>query len=345
MTRPDEAPKTHGFVAIAAILAASCGLPLQAAEPSPYPRVDLATWYEVDPEWPSRPRGIEWGAVSGVAVDDQDQVWVFTRSVPPIQVYSAEGKLVRAWGEKDIQTAHHLKIDSSGNVWVSDIGRHVVMQFTPAGELLRTLGTPDEPGEDETHLNKPTDMAITAEGDVFVSDGYGNNRIVHFGPDGRFVKAWGKLGTAPGEFSLPHAIALDSRGRLYVADRNNVRIQIFNQDGRFLDQWTNAVTPWGLWITNRDEIWVCGSSPTAWSFSPSELPLGCPPRDQVFMKFSPGGKLVQLWTVPKGTDGEEKPGELNWVHCLALDSQGNIYAGDIIGKRIQKFVVHEGAAN
>ena len=336
MTRPDEALRLAAIV----VVAAWCGVSLQAAEPSPYPRTDVATSYEVDPAWPSRPQGIEWGAVSGVAVDDRDQVWVFTRSVPPIQVYSAEGKLVRAWGEKDIRTAHHLKIDSSGNVWVSDIGRHVVMQFTPEGELLRTLGTPGEPGADETHLNKPTDMAITPEGDVFISDGYGNNRIVHFDANGRFVKAWGQLGTAPGEFSLPHAIALDSEGRLYVADRNNVRVQVFDQEGRFLNQWMDVVTPWGFWITQDDEIWVCGSSPTAWKFSPPDLPLGCPPRDQVFMKFSPAGRLLRLWTVPKGDDGEERPGELNWVHCLALDSQGNIYAGDIIGKRIQKFVAH-----
>lgn len=313
---------------------------LQAADPPSYPHLDLATWYEVDAKWPQKPAGVEWGAMSGMAVDDRDQVYVFTRGPQPVQVYSADGKFLRAWGDKDIKTSHHLKLDGQGNVWVADIGRHVIMQFTPQGELLRTLGTPDMPGEDETHLNQPTDMAITPEGEVFVSDGYGNNRVVHFDRHGKFVKSWGRLGVKPGEFSIPHAITLDSKGRLYVADRNNVRVQVFDQDGKLLDVWSNIVCPWGFCVTPRDEIWICGSSPTAWKFSGPDMPVSCPPRDQVFMKFNPSGKLLQLWTVPKGTDGAEQPGDLNWVHCLALDSKGNIYAGDIIGKRAQRFVRH-----
>lgn len=327
----------HLVLILSQITWLACGALLPASEPLPYPRVDTAVWYEVDADWPERVDGLEWAAVPGVAVDEQDQVWVFTRANPPVRVYSAAGKLLHTWGEKDIQTAHHLKIDPEGRIWVADIGRHVVMQFTPDGELLRTLGTPDEAGDDEQRLNKPTDMAITPDGDVFVSDGYGNNRLVHFDRNGRFVKAWGKLGIEPGEFSLPHAIDVDSRGRLYVADRNNVRVQVFDQSGKFLNEWTDIVTPWGLWITRDDEIWVCGSSPTSWSFSGEQEVLGCPPRDQVFMRFGANGRLRQLWTVPKGADGEEQPGDLNWVHCVALDSQGNIYAGDIIGKRIQKF--------
>jgi hypothetical protein len=312
-----------------------------ASEPVPYPRINTAPWYEVDPQWPERVEGLEWAAVPGVAVDEQDQVWVFTRANPPVRVYSRAGELLRSWGEKDIKTAHHLKIDSQGRIWVADIDRHVVMQFTPDGRLLKTLGTPDEAGDDEQHLNQPTDMVVTPAGDVFVSDGYGNNRVVHFDREGRFVKAWGQLGTKPGEFSLPHAIDVDSQGRLYVADRNNVRVQVFDQSGEFVDEWTNVVTPWGFCITKQDEIWVCGSSPTAWELSGTDLPLGCPPRDQVFMKFAPSGKLLQLWTIPKGTDGDENAGELNWVHCLAVDSHGDIYAGDILGKRIQKFVRQE----
>ncbi|HUG89303.1 MAG TPA: peptidyl-alpha-hydroxyglycine alpha-amidating lyase family protein [Planctomycetaceae bacterium] len=316
----------------------SCGVAFAPAdEPASPPRIDPAAWYEVDAGWPQAAPGLEWDAVPGVAVDADDRVWVFTRARPPVRAYTSEGRLDRAWGEKEVHSAHHLKIDSRGRIWLADIGRHVVMQFTPEGQLLKTLGTPDEAGEDERRLNKPTDMAITPEGDVFVSDGYGNNRIVHFDADGRFVKAWGRAGQRPGEFNTPHAIALDSEGRLYVADRSNARVQVFDQSGKFLDQWTDIVTPWGFCVTPQDEIWVCGSSPTSWKLSGPDA-FGCPPRDQVFMKFAPSGKLVQLWTVPKGTDGQEQPGELNWVHCLALDSRGNIYTGDIMGKRVQKFV-------
>jgi hypothetical protein len=179
-------------------------------------------------------------------------------------------------------------------------------------------------------------MAVTPAGDVFVSDGYGNARIVHFDKNGKYVKAWGSLGSKPGQFSIPHAIAVDSKGRLYVADRNNVRIQVFDQDGKLLDVWQNLIVPWGFCITAKDELWVCGSSPMQWR--KEDGALGCPPKDQVFMKFNPDGKLLQLWTVPKGADGLEKPGELNWVHAIAVDSKGNLYAGDIKGKRAQKFV-------
>src|SRR5262249_37260005 len=134
-------------------------------------------------------------------------------------------------------------------------------KFTPEGKLLLTLGTPGTAGRDSTHLNRPTDMVVTPAGDVFVADGYGNARVVHFDKSGKFVKAWGELGHKPGQFSIPHAIALDSKGRLYVADRNNVRVQIFDQSGKLLDEWRDVVVPWGFCVTKDDEIWVCGSSP------------------------------------------------------------------------------------
>lgn len=301
----------------------------------PYARVNLSTWYQVDSKWPQKPAGFVWKDMPGVAVDREDRVWIFTRSVPPVQVYDTAGKFIRSWGDDSVATAHHMKIDHDGNVWLADIGHHVVRKYSQEGKVLLTLGTPDSPGESNTQLDKPTDMAVTVQGDVFVSDGYGNNRVVHFDRHGKFVKAWGKLGTAPGEFSCPHAIALDSRGRLYVADRNNVRVQVFDQSGKLLDVWTNLVTPWGFWVTPSDDIWVCGSSPMPWY--DFEM-LGCPPRDQVFMRFHTSGKLQQLWTVPKGNDGSEQPGDCNWVHCMALDSKGNIYAGDIMGRRVQKFI-------
>jgi len=299
----------------------------------------LAIWYQVDPTWPQRPDGIEWGAVPGIAVDSDDRVWVYTRAEPPIQVYNAEGKLVRAFGQGLIGTAHHIKIDVDNNVWVTDIGNHVVIQFSPQGQILRQLGVRGEAGNDQRHFNKPTDIAVTPEGDVFVSDGYGNNRVVHYDHNGKFVKSWGKLGSGPGEFHLPHAIAIDSTGRLYVADRSNARIQVFDQDGKFIQQWRNLVVPWGFAVTPNDEIWVCGSSPMP---PPSAgKMLGIPPRDQLLMKLDRSGRVLQLWAVPKGEDQKEQPGQLNWVHGMAVDSHGNLYAGDITGKRAQKFIRHE----
>ena len=144
----------------------------------PYPRVDLAPRYEVDPSWPHKPAGFDWKDMPGIAVDARDNVWLFTRATPPVQVYKADGTFVRAWGQENVGLAHHLKIDRDGKIWLADIGLHVVRQFTPEGKLLRTLGTPGVPGEDEHHFDKPTDMVLTPSGEVFVTDGYGNNRVV-----------------------------------------------------------------------------------------------------------------------------------------------------------------------
>ena len=309
---------------------------LQAGGERKYPAVNTAHTYEVDPTWPHKPDGTYWGAMSGVAVDAKDQVYIFTRGAQPVQVYSPDGKFLRAWG-KGIGSSHHIKVDHEGNIWIADIGHHVVEKYTPDGKLLQTLGTKGKAGRDKTHLNQPTDMAISPKGDVFVSDGYGNNRICHFDSSGKMVNEWGELGQGPGQFSIPHAIAMDSKGMLYVADRNNVRVQVFDQKGKFLAEWRDLITPWGFHVTKKDEIWVCGSSPMQWR--KEDKALGCPPRDQVFMKFTPEGRLLQLFTLPKGLDGLERPGEVNWVHAIALDSRGNMYLGDIIGKRAQKFVL------
>jgi hypothetical protein len=308
----------------------------QAAVPAVvHPHINLATSYQADPSWPAKPANIAWEAVPSVAIDNGGNVWMFTRTKPPVQVYDAAGKFLRSWGENDIQVAHGLRFDPEGNVWLTDVGSHLVMQFTPEGKLLKTLGTRGAAGEDASHFNKPTDVVVAPSGDVFVADGYGNNRIVHFDRNGKFVKAWGKLGVGPGEFSLPHAIVRDSKGRLYVADRNNVRIQVFDENGTFLDQWKNILVPWGLFVDGNDEIWACGSSPMPWVGD--QKFLGCPPKDQVVMRFNTSGKLLSLWTIPKGEDGKEQPGEVNWLHGLAVDSQGNLFLGDIKGKRLMKF--------
>lgn len=323
-----------------AVVILGAGVSAQEDKSPKWPHVNVAVAYAHDPLWPQKPADFKWAEMPGVAVDAKDNVYIFTRSTPPVQVYDSSGKFIRAWGQDTIKAkaAHHIKIDREGNVWVADIEDHTVQKYTPEGKLLLTIGTPGQKGRDKTHLNQPTDMAITPAGDVFVSDGYGNARVVHFDKNGKFVKEWGELGSKPGQFSIPHAICVDSKGRLYVADRNNVRIQVFDQSGKLLDVWSNIITPWGFHVTKDDEIWVCGSSPMQWRTDDGAL--GCPPKDQVFMKFNTAGKLLQLWTVPKGADGLEKPGELNWVHCIAEDSKG-LYAGDIKGKKAQKFALQK----
>jgi hypothetical protein len=334
-----SAERRHSVLIIAGLLIFS-GKDLSLAGDNPkYPRVNTTSTYVVDPAWPHLPSGMRWGHVPGLAVDATDNVYVFTRAEPPVQVFSSTGKFLRGWAQKEIKSAHHIRIDHEGNVWVADVGDHVVHKYTPEGKLLMTLGTRGKAGRDEKHFYMPTDMAITRTGDIFVSDGYGNARIVHFDRRGNFLHAWGELGHGPGQFSIPHSIAVDSRGRLFVADRNNVRIQVFDQKGTYLEEWRNLVVPWGLWITPKDEIWVCGSSPMQWR--KEDKSLGCPPRDQVCMKFTREGKLLQLFTIPKGLDGLERAGEVNWVHAIAVDSGGNLYLGDIVGRRAQKFKVRQ----
>jgi len=320
--------------------AAAQALPFDLGSAQVYPRVDLAGGYRVDPSWPRRPEGMAWGEMPGVCVDPHDRVWTFNRGETPVQVYGPDGRFLRAWGRGQVGKAHHIRVDGAGHVWLSDIGLHVVRKFTPEGELLLTLGTPGEAGADSTHLDMPTDVAVTADGQAFVADGYGNNRIVHYDAAGRFVKTWGGLGSGAGQFSLPHSIALDSRGRLYVADRNNVRVQVFDQDGTYLDEWRDLIVPWHVWITPGDEVYVCGSSPMRWAGKLGVLPglmVGIPPKDQVLLRFTTGGRALALWTFPMGAEGRERPGELNWVHGMGVDSRGNVYLGDIQGKRAQKF--------
>lgn len=305
-----------------------------------YPRKNLSPVYEVVPGWPQRPAGTEAAAVPAISVDRTGNIWIYTRANPVVQVYTPEGRFVQSWREEDTRTVPHgLKFDADGNVWLVDVGLHVARKFTPEGKLLMTLGTLGELGADEKHFRMPTDIAFTKNGDIFVSDGYGNSRVVRFDKTGKFIKAWGSLGTESGQFSCTHAICVDSKDRIYVADRNNVRVQIFDVEGKLLDTWANILVPWSFWISPADEIWVCGSSPMPWVNDPKYpgAPLGCPPKDQLFMKFNTAGRVLEHWTIPKGADGEEKPGDLNWLHVIALDAKGDVYAGDIIGKRVQKF--------
>jgi hypothetical protein len=310
-----------------------------AAPPEPvYPRVNPAPWYEVDPAWPQKPDDFKWGAMAGVAVDAEDNVWLFTRGKPAVQVYAPDGRYLFGWD--DTEGSHYIKIDREGYVWTCNFAKHIVQKRQKDGTVVMILGVDGEAGTDEKHFFKPTDMAFASNGDIFVTDGYGNARVVHFTKEGKFVNAWGALGTADGQFSIPHAIEIDSKDRLYVADRNNGRIQVYTTAGKLIDSWKDICVPWGLWMSPQDELWVCGSSPMTWVQHPDypTAPLGCPPKDQLVMKFDTSGKLRQLFTFPKGVDRQEKPGDLNWAHAIALDSKGNLYLGDITGKRLQKFI-------
>jgi DNA-binding beta-propeller fold protein YncE len=241
-----------GIAVVAGIAMPAAGSSRESADdPNSAPNL-----YRVDEGWAKLPAGRKWGAAVGVDIDrDGKSVWVFDRcataddcsesNLAPIQKFDAAGKLVTSFGSGMFIYPHGLFIDRADNVWVSD-GRakngkgHTVMKFSPDGKLLMTLGKPGVAGTGPDTFNAPSDIFVTPNGTIFVADGHGgdtNARIVKLDKNGKFIKAWGKKGSGPGEFDQPHGLAMDSAGRLYVADRANSRIQLFDQEGKFLAEW------------------------------------------------------------------------------------------------------------
>jgi len=303
------------------------------AQPSQEQQGD-ASHYVVDTTWPRKPDRFKWGQMPGITVDKQDQIYIFTRSQPTVQVYKTDGTLLRAWYMEDSSGSHFIRIGPDGNIWTANITEQVVRKYSPKGKLLLTLGETGIAGTDKEHFDRPTDMAILPSGDIFVSDGYGNRRVIHFDAKGKYVNQWGQAGSEPGRFALPHSIVADSRKRLYVADRDNARIQVFDTRGKLLAVWADLITPWGLCMTKKDEIWVCGSSPVR---DTTGKWLVNPPPDQIIMKLNLDGKVLLRVPLNQITVPPGKLGEVNLVHSIGVDSQGNVYLGDIQGGRAQKF--------
>jgi len=299
-----------------------------------YPRVNRAAGYELDAGWALKIKDRKFAAVSGLALDRQGRLWVYHRGASPLQIFRPDGTFESAWVNVTFKEPHQIRFDARGDVWLVDSGLHVVQHYKPNGTLVQTLGEPGTPGADKTHFNRPTDVAFGTRGDLYITDGYGNNRIVHCDGQGRYVGEWGGIGSKRGRVSLPHAIAADSRGRLYVADRNNARVQVFDEQGRVLDEWVNLIIPWHIVVGPNDRIYVCGSTPARWNkLGILRLPLGVPPKDQVVMVFTPEGRVERIWAFPLGQGN----GQLEWVHGMAVASDGSLFLGDIQGKHVMHF--------
>jgi len=217
--------------------------------------------YRLVPGWGTLPDGGTWGEVPGMAIDASGKIYAFHRSEVPIVELDRSGRILKMWGEKLFAWPHGLRIDVAGNLWITDgqarngIGQQV-FKYSPDGKLLMTLGTKGVRGEGPDTFGGPCDVAVAANGDIFVADGHQNSRVVKFDKDGKFIKAWGKRGDQPGEFNLPHTLVIDSRGRVLVGDRSNNRIQIFDQDGNFIDQWTQFGTPSRMYVAPDDTLYV-----------------------------------------------------------------------------------------
>jgi DNA-binding beta-propeller fold protein YncE len=310
----------------------------------------LVSVYEVDPAFPKKPDNITWsGGMPGVDVDAKDRVWIINRALPLVAEFEADGKFIQAWGKSGAAVAsvaggpvdltfamanpqiHQIKVDFEGNVWIATWRLGVVYKCSPEGKVLMVLGKYNERGVDDVHFGDPNDMAITKTGEIFVADGEVNFRIMHFDPKGKLIKSWGKQGKGPGEFDCPHALAFDSKGRLYVADRGNTRIQIFDQNGNFIDQWPDIIVPFDIWMDGEDNLWVGGYGPLR-TKSTAHLPRT---DDNILMKFDSQGRVLLNWTFTVGN----KPGQFGENHGIALDSKGNIYVSEVgPNTRVQKFV-------
>lgn len=269
---------TRAVVILAAvILMASL---LVSAQGDVAPVNDRPNPYQPGAGWGVLADGRQWGAVTAVDVDgDGRSIWVVERcggdacidaAVPPVLKLDAAGRVQTSFGEGRFLVPHGLHVDHEGNVWVTDASDgtptatrgHQVFKFAADGRLLMTLGQAGRAGNGPDTFNRPSDVLVAPNGDIFVADGHrgnSNDRIVKFSKDGRFLKTWGRKGTAPGEFDLPHSLAMDSQGRLFVADLWNNRIQIFDQDGRFLAAWTQFGQPGGLFIDRNDVLYVADS--------------------------------------------------------------------------------------
>src|ERR1700691_4360076 len=184
------------------------------------------------------PKGMVEGEATGVAINSKGHIFLFQRTKPMLAEYDARGNFIQSIGEGLFSHPHGLRIDADDNLWTTDDGSHLVLKLSPAGRVLLVLRRKGVAAESDWLFKQPKDVAFGKHGEIYVSDGYGNSRVVKFDRDVKFIKAWGQFGTGPGEFNLPHSVVVDDQENVYVADRENKRIQIFDADGKFLREWT-----------------------------------------------------------------------------------------------------------
>jgi len=278
--------------------------PVAAEEPSP--RLTPV------PDFLSLPDSVTLGKCSAVAIGKKGELFLFHRGKQPIICCDSKGNFLRSWGDDLIKTAHGMRVDRGGNVWATDMGHHMVFKFTPTGKLLLALGQVDKPGDTRDQFNRPTDVAFGPKGEVFVTDGYGNNRVVKLDQSGRFLAQWGTAGKGAGEFDLPHSIVVDAKNRVIVGDRENDRIQVFDLNGRHLATWP-GFAPYGIALDGKQRVFVADG------------------RAQQILQLDATGKVAFRY----GKKGS-KPGEFNLPHMLAVDVSGHLFVAEVGGQRFQK---------
>jgi peptidylamidoglycolate lyase len=295
--------------------------------------------YVVVHGWPVLPEGRILGQATGVGVDSHNHVFVFHRAgrewsdpLPddPIEdstvaMFDGDtGELLAEWGSDLFAMPHGLTVDDQDNIWVTDVGVHQVFKLTHDGHPLMTVGT-GEMGSDERHFALPTDVAVLPDGSFYVSDGYGNTRVVKFSAAGEFLFQWGTPGSGPGELDLPHGIALDREGRVYVADRSNARVQVFDPQGQFLAQWQSVTL-------GRPYAVAIGADGKAYVIDGGDQPAHPPDRSQAF-RLTLDGTIEARFGRYGNYDGQFQLG-----HDIAVAEDEAVYVVDAWGMRVQKFV-------
>lgn len=282
--------------------------------------------YELVEGWGQLPPGWRWGQVGAVGVDSNDHVHVFTRTEHPYMIFDRSGKLLRAWGQGIFEDAHGICITPSDDVYLVDRVPQIVLEFTNDGRHLLTVGQRNVPSDtgytDESKTVKypgppfhhPTDVSIAAAGGFYVSDGYRNCRVHKYDADGTLLQSWGEPGEGPGQFNLVHSV-WEHKGRVYVADRQNNRIQIFSPNGEYLDMWTGFLQPCKIYVDGDDVMYV------------AEL------GDRVSI-IDLEGNVLGRW----GDERSHEPGKFWGPHGIWVDSQGDVYVSEVLeGQRVQKF--------
>ena len=276
--------------------------------------------YQPVPGFLTLPPDLNFGEVSGVALNSLGHIFVFHRGSPSLLEFDSDGHFIRSIGEGLFTKSHGLRIDAVDNIWTTDVGAHTVLKFSPEGQLLMVLGKKGMAGEWWDLFNyplfeRPSDVAFGKDGEIYISDGYGNSRVMKFDREGNFIKTWGSKGTAPGEFDLPHSIVIDAAGRVYVGDRSNRRVQIFDSEGNFIEEWTHIGAPYGLCISPDNFLFLADGI------------------NNRILKLTLEGKILGAFGQPgKGS------GQLGLAHDIAVGPGNEIYVAEILNWRVQKFV-------
>ena len=264
--------------------------------------------YEYHGDWAKLPAGMSFQNPSAVAVDSQDRVYVFQRRGPPVVVLNRDGTLLAEWPRRngELEDAHHIYVGPDDGIYLADRDAHQVLKYYTDGEMVMALGTRHRAAL-QAPFNHPSDMAVAPGGEIYVSDGYGNSCVHRFTPNGEYIASFGSPGSGPGQFRVPHSVRVAQDGRVYVCDRENNRVQVFDKNGAYLDQWTDFKFPMGIHIDASQTVYVTDQVP--------RLSI-----------FNLDGKLLA-----RGRTFEQG-------HNVYSDSRGDLYAVDVANQRVQKFV-------